>query len=195
MTVLRGLCLVGLIVLVVAYDVEKRKEEFPEFEVETTTEAEECEKKAAWGDTVMISHKGFYGQQAIDATKEGEPLKVTIGSLLILEGMELGMVGQCVGETRKMTIPGPLAFDREIYRSDPKRQPPVPVGESVTYEVTLEEILPAWHAYRDMMLSGRFWSVAGVLILLSTMGYLSYAVLNTTNKPKKDRKDKGKKKK
>merc|ERR1711998_61908 len=171
-----------------AYDPEARIKEFPEFNVEVTDESENCTQKAAWGDTVEISHTGYYGEQKIDATTD-QPLKVTLGSLTVLEGMELGMIDQCVGETRKVTIPGPLGFDREIYRRDPKRQPPVPMGESVAYEITLEKILPpppAWQKALELATSGQFWRVAGVVILLVTMTWLVYSVLKP--KPVKERK-------
>jgi hypothetical protein len=178
------------------YDPEARMKEFPDFMVETTVEADNCTQKAKWGDTVLISHTGYYGEQKIDQTKEGEPLRVVMGSMNVLEGMELGMIDQCVGETRKLSIPGPLGFDRDIYRRDPKRQPPVPVGEGVSYEVTIESIEPPppeWLKYVEMATNPKFWSVFGVVALLLTLTYLVNSVLSGKAAKKDKKKDKKKK--
>ena len=49
-----------------------------------------------------------------------------------IEGMERGMVGQCLGEQRNILIPPDLAFDD---RSLNFKQKPVPDGTTILYQV------------------------------------------------------------
>ena len=74
-----------------------------ELEIETLIEAEEdCDLKAAVGDTVSILHEGFIisedGERSkFDSNVNNEPLTFVVGENKILKGMEQGVQGMCEG--------------------------------------------------------------------------------------------------
>jgi len=71
-----------------------------------------CIDSVRQGDTVSIRHAGFYGEQQIDADG-GQPLKLVVGARHVLEGMERAMIGQCLGETRIVTIPPEVLWKKK----------------------------------------------------------------------------------
>ncbi len=94
------------------------------------------------GDTVSITHAGFVTEGGVvrqfDGNVEDELFKVTIGEGRLIFGMEHGMIGQCLEETRVVKMPARLAFD------DPNKRfsnPPVPRGTTVNYQITIHEVL------------------------------------------------------
>jgi FKBP-type peptidyl-prolyl cis-trans isomerase (trigger factor) len=60
------------------------------------------------GDTVSITHAGFVAEDGaikqFDGNIEDELFKVTIGEGRLIFGMEHGMLGQCLAETRVSAI-------------------------------------------------------------------------------------------
>lgn len=47
---------------------------------------EDCSVKVENGDAVWIEHKGFWKEQQIDGSPQGEPLKFVVGKGRILRG-------------------------------------------------------------------------------------------------------------
>mmetsp|Transcript_14766 Transcript_14766/g.27827 ORF Transcript_14766/g.27827 Transcript_14766/m.27827 type:complete len:219 (-) Transcript_14766:70-726(-) len=99
---------------------------------------EDCSVRVADGDIIQIRHNGFYDNQQIDSDG-GKPLRLQIGARNVLEGMERGMLGQCLGETRIITIPPELGFDHPEMNFKNK---PVPDGSTVAYKIKVVDIAP-----------------------------------------------------
>jgi len=94
-----------------AADMSGRAYEQLGVQVEIVKMPETCTEKVREGDSVSIHHKGFFGDVQIDSDG-GKPLDVVVGSRHVLEGMERGMIGQCLGEVRKISMPPELGFDK-----------------------------------------------------------------------------------
>ena len=135
-------------------------------------ETDGCPMKAQWGDSVEISHRGYYGDSLIDSNGSGPdapPLVVhKLGAGHIIDGMEMGIVGMCVGATHSISIPPHLAYDNP--RKNFKNKP-VPAGATVRYEITLLKIAPRpsiWKAASNPSL----WFITAVFGLI---GYIAYS--------------------
>ena len=119
----------------------------PELQIETIKE-ESCrpDDKVKKGDTVFIHHNGFVddegGRRRMDSNcpdrdaPECEALSFVVGGKRIIKGLERGVVGMCVGETRELRIPPHLGYD-DPQRPIPADKRPVPEGSWVTYQVEL----------------------------------------------------------
>ena len=134
-------------------------------------ETDDCPMKAQWGDYVEIAHRGFYGDALIDSNGNGpdaEPLVVRkLGQGLIIDGMELGIAGMCVGATHSITIPPHLAYDNPKKNSKSK---PVPAGATVRYEITLLKIGQRPSIFKAVR-NPFIWLITGVFAFV---GYIAY---------------------
>lgn len=110
-----------------------------EFKITTIEESPDCQDRVKSGDIVSIRHSGFAGERQIDADG-GEPLTIQVGVGRLLLGMEKGLIGQCVGETRVVDIPPEMGF-YEPGRNFGDRVP-VPNGVLVTYQMKVISIQP-----------------------------------------------------
>ena len=63
------------------------------------------------GDTVSITYKlSLSTGKPIDATKEGKPFEMQVGSANVIPGLSQGLVGMSKGESRKITVPPSLGY-------------------------------------------------------------------------------------
>lgn len=91
--------------------------------------------KANQGKKVMIHYKGtLLNGSVFDSSFGGSPLKFTVGKAQVIKGMDMGIVGMAVGGTRKLTIPGPLAYGNQAL-------PKIPRNSTLVFEIRLEKIL------------------------------------------------------
>lgn len=113
-----------------------------------TSQEGDCSTKVKNGDIVYIRHRGIYADENEKMVQfdgdGGEPLRFVVGEKRIITGMEVGVIGQCAGETRWVEIPPRLAYDdpakfgpRSWSRTRPK---PVPDRTTVLYEITMHEV-------------------------------------------------------
>ncbi|MEM9296347.1 MAG: FKBP-type peptidyl-prolyl cis-trans isomerase, partial [Planctomycetota bacterium] len=92
------------------------------------------------GDRVEAHWIAFVGEQAkpMDSTRQqGAPRSLVVGAGQVIAGLEHGLIGMRVGETRRIGVPPALGFGE---RGLP---PMIPPGASVTYQVRLESLEPA----------------------------------------------------
>ncbi|KAF5341192.1 hypothetical protein D9611_006125 [Ephemerocybe angulata] len=100
--------------------------------IETTYEPAACHKKNAKksrkGDELSVIYSGaFYTDpDTVFDTNIGkpEPLKFTLGVGKVMPGWEEGLSKMCLGERRKLSIPGDLTFN----------------GEAAIYEIELKSL-------------------------------------------------------
>jgi peptidylprolyl isomerase len=69
------------------------------------------------GDTIKIRYVGKLEDGTIFGSSEGEPsLEFTVGNGEIIPGLEYGVIGMQIGETRTITVPPELGYGE--YRHD-----------------------------------------------------------------------------
>ena len=91
--------------------------------------------KANQGKAVLIRYKGtLLNGKVFDSNFGGKPLKFVVGKGDVIKGMDIGIVGMAVGGTRKLVIPGPLAYGKQAL-------PGIPRGSTLVFEIRLEKIL------------------------------------------------------
>ena len=68
----------------------------------------DCSIRATEGDTLSIHYIGQYyvTNEVFDSSRErGKPLTLILGEYLTILGLDRGLLGSCVGDIRKITIP------------------------------------------------------------------------------------------
>ena len=78
-----------------------------------TTKAVECSRKTQDGDKIKVNYKGTLesdGSQFDSSYDRGVPFEFTLGAGQVIAGWDQGLVGMCIGEGRKLTIPPTLGY-------------------------------------------------------------------------------------
>ena len=73
----------------------------------------ECTRKTQNGDTLSMMYKGTLqsdGTQFDSSYDSGDPFTFTLGMGQVIEGWDEGLLGMCIGEGRKLTIPPAMAY-------------------------------------------------------------------------------------
>ena len=81
--------------------------------IEHTGGPETCTRPARSGDTIAVNYKGMLlstGEEFDESYKRGKPFIFVLGSGMVIQGWEEGLVGMCMGESRKLTIPSDMAY-------------------------------------------------------------------------------------
>ncbi|KAI9100457.1 peptidyl-prolyl cis-trans isomerase FKBP2-like protein [Phlyctochytrium arcticum] len=98
--------------------------------------AEDCKIKTQRGDRVTMHYRGTLydtGEQFDASYDRADPFKFVLGAGQVIKGWDQGLVGMCVGEKRKLTIPAPLAYgDRATGK--------IPAGATLVFETELLDI-------------------------------------------------------
>ncbi|KAG6817508.1 hypothetical protein H0H87_008135 [Tephrocybe sp. NHM501043] len=98
-----------LLTAAVAYAAEAPKE----LVVETTFKPDSCEISAQKGDEIQVHYTGTLfdtGDKFDSSYDRSAPLGITLGVGQVIKGWDQGLIGMCVGEKRKLTIPPNLAY-------------------------------------------------------------------------------------
>jgi FK506-binding nuclear protein len=91
--------------------------------------------KVSQGKKVLIHYKGtLLNGSVFDSSFGGKPLKFAVGKGEVIKGMDIGIVGMAVGGSRKLVIPGPLAYGNQAL-------PKIPRNSTLVFEIRLEKIL------------------------------------------------------
>ncbi|XP_062520483.1 FK506-binding protein 2-like [Corticium candelabrum] len=102
--------------------------------IDVTHKPEDCTTVTATGDTVTVHYTGKLtnGRQFDSSRQEGrEPFTFQLGSGQVIKGWEEGLLGMCVGEQRKLTIPSNLAYGPE------GRSPIIPSDATLVFDTEL----------------------------------------------------------
>jgi FK506-binding protein 2 len=99
-----------------------------------THRAEKCEQKSQPGDQLSMHYTGtlINGEQ-FDSSVGRAPFDFVLGGGQVIKGWDTGLVGMCVGEKRKLTIPSGLG-----YGSGGSGK--IPGGATLIFEVELLKI-------------------------------------------------------
>jgi FKBP-type peptidyl-prolyl cis-trans isomerase len=70
--------------------------------------------EAKKGDTVAVHYVGTLenGTEFDSSRRRGQPFEFALGAGMVIAGWDQGVAGMKVGETRRLTIPGSLAYGR-----------------------------------------------------------------------------------
>ncbi|KAK9469750.1 hypothetical protein V1512DRAFT_256934 [Lipomyces arxii] len=96
---------------------------------------EDCLRKSKKGDLIYVHYTGFLedGYKFDTSLDKGSPLRFTLGRGQVIQGWDRGLLGMCIGEHRKLTVPASLGYgDRDM--GD------IPAGSTLIFETELVSI-------------------------------------------------------
>jgi FKBP-type peptidyl-prolyl cis-trans isomerase len=97
---------------------------------------ESCDRKSKKGDLLHIHYRGTLedGTEFDSSYKRGTPLTFTLGHGQVIQGWDMGLMGVCEGEKRKLVIPSNLGY------GDNGAPPTIPGGATLVFEVEVMKI-------------------------------------------------------
>lgn len=92
----------------------------------TITKPVDCARKTKNGDTIAMQYKGTLtdGTQFDSNVGSGRPFEFRLGSGQVIAGWDKGLLGMCIGEGRKLTIPPNMAYGSQAVG-------PIPAGSTL----------------------------------------------------------------
>ncbi|KAG9199387.1 hypothetical protein G6514_008546 [Epicoccum nigrum] len=98
----------------------------------SVTKPVQCTRKTQNGDTIAMKYKGTLtdGTQFDSNYDSGRPFEFKLGSGQVIRGWDQGLLGMCIGEGRKLTIPPGMAYGSEGVG-------PIPPGATLVFETEL----------------------------------------------------------
>lgn len=80
--------------------------------IETTTPGPICSRKTKNGDVLSVQYRGTLESDGseFDSNVGGSPFSFRLGQGEVIRGWDQGLVGACIGEERKLTIPAALGY-------------------------------------------------------------------------------------
>ncbi|XP_048877477.1 peptidyl-prolyl cis-trans isomerase FKBP7 isoform X3 [Brienomyrus brachyistius] len=110
-----------------------------EVQIEVLFIPEDCTRKSRRGDLMNAHYDGYLAEDGTKfycsrSDKAGHPQWFIVGVGQIIRGLDLGMMGMCAGEKRKITIPPSLAFGEK------GKDPLIPPNATVTFEVEVYSV-------------------------------------------------------
>ena len=108
--------------------------------IEYVSKPEKCEKFAKKGDKLTMHYTGRLDSfedgvdNIFDSSLKREPLEFQIGVGKVVKGWDEGILGMCIGEKRKLTVPPHLGYGK---RGKPEAFRPIPGSATLYFEVKL----------------------------------------------------------
>ncbi|OQR98514.1 hypothetical protein ACHHYP_08440 [Achlya hypogyna] len=95
---------------------------------------EECDRKSESGDHLSMHYTGTLrkdGSKFDSSRDRNQPFEFTLGSGQVIKGWDQGLVGMCVGEKRRLTIPSGMGY------GDHGSPPTIPGKATLVFDVEL----------------------------------------------------------
>jgi FK506-binding protein 2 len=106
-----------------------------ELKVEVTHRPDTCDRKSTVGDKIEVHYAGTLPDgKLFDSSFERDPLSLTLGAGQVIPGWDQGLLGMCVDEMRRLTIPPHLAYGDDGY------PPVIPPRATLTFVVKMVAI-------------------------------------------------------
>eukprot|EP01068_Selenidium_serpulae_P018616 Selendium_serpulae@DN6471_c0_g1_i1.p6 len=132
-----------IVVLLLGAVVACSAEDLPsnaQLRIGVTHKPEECVKTAENGHKVAVHYTGKLrkdGSVFDSSVERGTPLEFVLGAGHVIKGWEQGILGMCVGEKRKLTIPSDLGYGDRGHGSI------IPPKATLVFDVELMELKDA----------------------------------------------------
>ncbi|EGF80177.1 hypothetical protein BATDEDRAFT_35110 [Batrachochytrium dendrobatidis JAM81] len=97
----------------------------------------ECTRKAQKNDQLSMHYTGTLfstGKKFDSSLDRNQPFEFTLGTGQVIQGWDQGLIGMCVGEKRRLTIPPQLGYGDRGAGTD------IPGGATLVFDVELLEI-------------------------------------------------------
>eukprot|EP01091_Cochliopodium_minus_P001591 TRINITY_DN11465_c0_g1_i1.p1 TRINITY_DN11465_c0_g1~~TRINITY_DN11465_c0_g1_i1.p1 ORF type:complete len:126 (+),score=35.69 TRINITY_DN11465_c0_g1_i1:1-378(+) len=96
---------------------------------------ENCEEKTKRGSRVKVHYTGTLkdGTKFDSSLDRGDPFEFTIGAGQVIKGWDNGLIGACVGEKRRLTIPPELGYGSQSMGK-------IPSNSVLIFEIEVVEI-------------------------------------------------------
>ena len=85
-----------------------------ELKIEVLNKPSNCENKVKEGNEVTVNYIGYLGAKHVRKIDSVQNFTFQLGSEEVLEGLNQGIEGMCVGEKRELSIPHHLAFGCKV---------------------------------------------------------------------------------
>ena len=92
-----------------------------------------CTRKSTAGDSISVHYRGTLladGSEFDASYNRGQPLSFTVGKGQVIKGWDEGLLGMCIGDKRKLTIPPELGYGE-------RAMGPIPAGSTLVFETEL----------------------------------------------------------
>lgn len=101
---------------------------------------EDCTQKARAGDYVSVHYTGMLEDGTVfdSSVERGQPIEFPLGVGRVIKGWDQGILGMCVGEKRKLTIPPSLGYGES-------GAGPIPPGATLIFTTELVAIESPQH--------------------------------------------------
>ncbi|KAF2795346.1 hypothetical protein K505DRAFT_324126 [Melanomma pulvis-pyrius CBS 109.77] len=97
------------------------------------TKPVECTRKTETGDKISVHYRGTLesdGSEFDASYNRGQPFQFKLGAGQVIAGWDQGLLGMCIGEGRKLTIPPALGYGYEANGG-------IPAGSTLIFETEL----------------------------------------------------------
>ncbi|KAF2268852.1 hypothetical protein CC78DRAFT_565290 [Lojkania enalia] len=97
------------------------------------TKPVDCTRKTETGDTISVHYRGTLqsdGTEFDSSYKHGPPFEFKLGAGQVIEGWDKGLLGMCIGEGRKLTVPPSLGYGNN-------QNGVIPAGSTLVFETEL----------------------------------------------------------
>ncbi|KAK9488690.1 hypothetical protein V1527DRAFT_457317 [Lipomyces starkeyi] len=96
---------------------------------------EQCKRKSRKGDLVYIHYTGYLKDGTVFDSSIGKdsPFRFTLGRGQVIAGWDKGILGMCLGEKRKLTIPPHLGYGDKSVGT-------IPAGATLIFDTELVSI-------------------------------------------------------
>ncbi|KAF7192486.1 FK506-binding protein 2 [Pseudocercospora fuligena] len=105
--------------------------------IETTSGPVTCDRPTRAHDTISVHYKGTLqsdGSEFDESYKRGKPFEFKLGDGQVIQGWDEGLLGMCIGQSRKLTIPPELGYGD--YGAGP-----IPPKATLVFETKLMDIV------------------------------------------------------
>ncbi|CAI7797611.1 unnamed protein product, partial [Closterium sp. NIES-54] len=131
---LSGVALLIFYALCVAAKTEK---DVTQLQIGVKFKPKDCPRKAKNLDTVKVHYKGMLtdGTKFDSSYDRNDPFEFRLGMGNVIKGWDIGILGMCIGEKRKLKIPPHMGYGEN--GSPPK----IPGGATLIFETELVDIV------------------------------------------------------
>jgi len=103
--------------------------------IEVTYRPEQCDTKTRHGDKVSMDYTGMLVDNTVfDSSMGKAPFTFVLGVGQVIPGWDRGLLGMCVGERRRLTIPPHYAYGDAGY------PPVIPPAATLIFDTELKNI-------------------------------------------------------